>query len=343
MSLVSKFRGFLWRHKNKLIFGSAFIAGSVYLTKYAQRRLKEWQDKEATEFFDRNRKYSHFQSIGQTSNQTVSNLSIALLDIINETVDTDEVIEALKKNPEKKLEMWNTLKVLVFTKAAVIIYSMVMLVVTLKIQLSLIGGHLYKNPNSVSTDMQEKYLSLCKNFLNDGVKKLTNIATIEMTKCVENLELSKQLKLSDIEAIYWSIQTALATHVDSPVENFKDYILPDNSASSSSIYDQLLRDTADFLDSDEVKSLSTHCINRGFILLGDQVAEFYNQSSMVTSTNNQQESFQNPFEMKKPLAKLIPIINGLLSKQSLPQHFVQQLITNEKLQILSANIYESLM
>lgn len=97
-----------------------------------------------------------------------------------------------------------------------------------------------------------------------------------------------------------------------------------------------LRDTADFLESDEIKSISTHCVNRGFIQLGDQIAEFY-------SAPNSSSNFQNPFDTKKPLAKLLPIINGLISRQSLPQNLLQQLIVNEKLQTLSANIYESLL
>lgn len=76
------------------------------------------------------------------------------------------------------------------------------------------------------------------------------------------------------------------------------------------------------------------------MLLGDQIAEFYGQNSSIIVNK---EPFTNPFDMKKPLAKLLPIINGLLSQQSFPQNLIQQLIVSEKLQILSANIYESLL
>lgn len=81
-------------------------------------------------------------------------------------------------------------------------------------------------------------------------------------------------------------------------------------------------------------------MNRGFILLTDQIAEFYGQNGSVLS---QKEEFINPFDMTKPLAKLLPILNGLLSRLSFPQNLVQQLIVSEKLQTLSANIYESLL
>lgn len=63
-----------------------------------------------------------------------------------------------------------------------------MLVTTLKIQMSIIGGYLYKDPNPGSTEtveMQEKYLGLCQNFLDLGVGKVIKI----MEKEVSSLHL----------------------------------------------------------------------------------------------------------------------------------------------------------
>ncbi|KAJ8964101.1 hypothetical protein NQ314_005126 [Rhamnusium bicolor] len=327
MTVFSKIRGFFSRHRNKFIVGGIIFTGSILLTKYAQQRLKEWQERETREFFDRNRKQNHFESIGRTCNQTILNLSAALVEVIFKTVNTDEIIENLKMNPENKLEMWNNLKISVFCKSGVMIYSTVMLVVTLKIQLSIIGGYLYKDPNSVSTEMQEKYLSLCQRFLNLGIPKLSKLMENEVKKTVDSIDLKKQLKLSDVEAIYWSIQTALATNNENPIDQFRSYIFYEDVPNSSDIYN-ILQVTADFLDSDEVKSLTTHCVNRGFILLGDQIAEFFTQNGLAPPSS--MNDFVNPFEVKKPLAKLLPIINGLLSKQSLPQNLVQQLIAKRK-------------
>ncbi|KAJ8910851.1 hypothetical protein NQ315_015587 [Exocentrus adspersus] len=342
MTVFSKIRGFLYRHKNKFIVSGVIITGSILLSKYIQQRIREWQEKETREFLERSRKQNHFESINRTCNQTISNLSGALYDVIFKTVNTDAIIDSLKNSPENKLELWNDLKVSVFTKSGIFIYSTVMLVVTLRIQMSIIGGNLYKDPNCVSTQMQEKYLSVCQNFLNTGVPKLLRIMDTEVKKIIETLDLKKQLKLNDLEAIFWSLQTAIATNDNNPIDKFKSYILNDDLTISNDVFGSVLGDTADFLDSDEVKSLATHCINRGFILLDDQVAEFYTQNGTILKSVDA-DHFENPFEIRKPLAKLLPIINGLLSRQSFPQNLVQQLIANEKLQILSANIYESLL
>lgn len=111
MSVFSRMREFFLRHRNKFIVGGIIITGSIILTKYTQQRLREWQEKETREFLERNRKQNHFESIGRTCNQTISNLSGALYEMILKVVRTDEIIEKLKTNPENKLLLWNDLKV----------------------------------------------------------------------------------------------------------------------------------------------------------------------------------------------------------------------------------------
>lgn len=163
---------------------------------------------------------------------------------------------------------------------------------------------------------------------------------------MKTFELNKQLKLSDLEGIFWTIQTSIAAHEQNPIDKLLEYIIPGEIPRASDLYSNLISDTADLLDSDEVKSISTHCLNRGFVLLGDQMSEFYlgNDPKIKDVTNiDPNTQFQNPFDAKKPLAKLLPILNGLLLKQSFPHNLVQQLLSNEKLKVLGANVYESLL
>lgn len=105
-----------------------------------------------------------------------------------------------------------------------------------------------------------------------------------------------------------------------------------------------MKDTGDLLDSDEVKSLMTHCLTRGFMVLSEQLSEYYTTNGVVENgLTSENTNFKNPFNIKKPMAKVLPIINGLYSKKSLPDQFLQQLIVYEKLQVLSANVYESFL
>lgn len=53
------------------------------------------------------------------------------------------------------------------------------------------------------------------------------------------LDLKKQVKLCDLENIFWSIQTAVATSDENPVENFKEYIVGNDTAESE-VYTQMV-------------------------------------------------------------------------------------------------------
>lgn len=111
MSIFSKFRGFLYRHRNKFLIGGLLIGGSVFLTRYAQQRLREWQEKEAREFIERTRKQQHFESTERTCNQTILNLAGHLHESVSTVVNADDVVAELRDNPENKLELWERLKV----------------------------------------------------------------------------------------------------------------------------------------------------------------------------------------------------------------------------------------
>lgn len=64
---------------------------------------------------------------------------------------------------------------MVFTRASSLIYVSVMLVIALRVQLNILGGHLFKDVNSISQELIEKYLSLCHNLLDDGIKSISTL------------------------------------------------------------------------------------------------------------------------------------------------------------------------
>lgn len=111
MSVFSKVRDFLYRHRNKFLVSGIIITGSILLTRYAQQRLREWQERETKEILERTRKEQHFESIERTCNETILNISTALKEAIAKLMDTENIVAALRTNPENKIELWNELKV----------------------------------------------------------------------------------------------------------------------------------------------------------------------------------------------------------------------------------------
>lgn len=115
-----------------------------------------------------------------------------------------------------------------------------MLVITLKLQLNIVGGYLYKDPTSVPADMQEKYLSLCQNFLNQGIPKLATVIEVEVKKLLQNIDLKKQMKLSDLEAIFWSLQSSLDNSSENPVNDLRKYIFEHDPPASDDVYNSMV-------------------------------------------------------------------------------------------------------
>lgn len=117
MAIFSKISGFLNRHRNKFFVGGILITSSILLTRYAQQKLQEWQEKEARDFLERTRKQQHFESTERTCNQTIISLMATLNETLANVVNTEEIVEELRKKPENKVELWERLKVFVCVKS----------------------------------------------------------------------------------------------------------------------------------------------------------------------------------------------------------------------------------
>ncbi|XP_022915893.1 peroxisomal biogenesis factor 3 [Onthophagus taurus] len=345
MSVFSKFRDFLHRHRNKFIVTGVLFTGTFFLLRYAQRRLRDWQEREAKEILERTRKQQHFESTERTCNQTIINLSGALKKSLTKILNTDDIVDTLRGNPDNKVDLWEKLKIQTFTRACTAIYLQVMLVITLRIQLNVLGGCLYKDPSLISTELQEKYLVICHSLLNGGVQNISEIIEKELIKILRPISLSRQLKLNDIENIFYALQTSMVTSNNNPILNFKEHLITtgnktnNNTPNGNEFFNTMIQDTIDLLDSDEIKNLANHCVNRGFALLSDGISEYYLPPQKVMELP-EGAPFVHPSDIQKPMAKLIPIINGLVGKNTFFDQLTEQLVLNAKVKTLGANIYE---
>lgn len=341
---LSKIKDFIVKHRKKFIIGGLFVTGSILFTKFLQQKIKDYQEKEVFEFLERTRKQQHFETINRTCNQTILNLSSSLYESVNKVIDTERLISELRTNPGEKFVIWNNLNILLFAKLSCFIYGLTILLVTLRVQLNIVGGYLFKEPNSIDAGLQEKYLGIIQNFISKGLTTLAVQAIETSRKVANNMDMKKQMRISDIDALFWKIQNSIASE-NKTIENLKNYVLPIVSITDDEKLNSLISETGDLLDSEEVKSLVSQCVTKGFLLFGDQISEFYGTENETLKFKSLDENNVDSleFDTKKPLAKVLPIINGLLNKNSFPDKFVQQLVINDKLQILAANIYESFL
>ncbi|KAA8582909.1 hypothetical protein FQN60_015455 [Etheostoma spectabile] len=68
--MFSSVWNFVKRHKRKFIFTGAVVGGVYFLGKYAQKKIRDIQEKEATEYIAQARRQFHFESNQRTCNMT---------------------------------------------------------------------------------------------------------------------------------------------------------------------------------------------------------------------------------------------------------------------------------
>lgn len=372
--MFSSVRGFLSRHKRKFIFGSVIISSVIFLTRYTQRKLREWQENEIRMLMERTRKRQYYESTERTCNQMISSLAVTLRSSVVKVNNTEVIINQLRDGSADKITSWSELKVLAITRSAVIIYSYTMLVTFLRIQLNLISGHMYKGVQNVDNgtignEVQARYMALSSYFIYEGIKNLSCFIKSKVVEVTASLSLTEQLTLRDLEQIYWAITSSVSADSSrDPVKNFIYYTLQhDIENSDTSTYSKLRDQMLDVAESEEVQDLMQKNIRSGFALLMDHISAYFSESPKTNRVQNrmslsEESSTENPtltregtssdssgfIDVNKTtmaLAKIIPIVNGQVPDNPTPNDvtadWLQCLMLNSDLKTLGANLYEA--
>uniref|UniRef100_A0A1A8A243 Peroxisomal biogenesis factor 3 n=1 Tax=Nothobranchius furzeri TaxID=105023 RepID=A0A1A8A243_NOTFU len=191
--MFSSVWNFIKRHKKKFIFTGAVVGGVYIFGRYAQKKIRDIQEKEATEYIAQARRQFHFESNQRTCNMTVLSMLPPLREAVVAQLNSETLTALLKTKPANKLEIWEDLKIISFTRTIVAVYSTCMLVVLLRVQLNIIGGYLYLD-NSVGksitnplapADVQQQYLSSIQHLLGDGRGQISSCRlTSDPSVCV---------------------------------------------------------------------------------------------------------------------------------------------------------------
>lgn len=346
---------FVKRHKRKFIVTGAVVGGVYFLGKYAQKKLRELQEREATEYIAQARRQFHFESNQRTCNMTVLSMLPPLREAIVTQLNSESLTALLKTKPANKLEIWEDLKIISFTRSIVAVYSTCMLVVLLRIQLNIIGGYLYLD-NSVGKnaaaplappDVQQQYLSSIQHLLGDGLTELMTVVKKAVQNALGSMSLKHSLSLLELEQQLSWIRAEVEAGAERPL---CWYMLADGEEAlaeqacglteSDVVTVRLLNETRDMLESPDFSTVLNTCLNRGFSRLLDNLAEFFHPPPRDSAPNFSADSLS---AVSLPLAKIIPIINGQINTicSETPSHFVQDLLMNDQVKEFSANVYES--
>ncbi|NXN40447.1 PEX3 factor, partial [Rhinoptilus africanus] len=345
--------------------------GVYLLGKYGQKKIREIQEREAAEYIAQARRQYHFESNQRTCNMTdfffsllitVLSMLPTLRDALMHQLNSESLTSLLKNRPANKLEIWEDLKIISFTRSIVAVYSTCMLVVLLRVQLNIIGGYIYldnaalcKNGTTplAPPEVQQQYLSSIQHLLGDGLTELITIVKAAVHKVFGSISLKHTLSLLELEQKLKDIRKAVEHKDADQIESCSPlchYLMPDEenplATQACGLTERdiatikLLNETRDMLESPDFSTVLGTCLNRGFSRLLDNMAEFFRPTEQDLSQNGSVNSLSS---VSLPLAKIIPIINGQIHSvcSETPSHFVQDLLMMEQVKDFAANVYEA--
>ncbi|XP_053566618.1 peroxisomal biogenesis factor 3 [Bombina bombina] len=354
---------FMKRHKKKFIFFGAFVGGVYILGKYAQKKIREIQEREAAEYIAQARRQYHFESNQRTCNMTVLSMLPALREALMQQLNSESLTSLLKTRPSNKLEIWEDLKIISFSRSIVSVYSTCMLVVLLRIQLNIIGGYIYLDNSSnskgstehqASPEVQQQYLSSIQHLLGDGLTELITVVKQAVHKVLGSLSLKHSLSLTELEQKIKEIRNLVEEKQNAEDSECQSllcrFMMPDEenplTTQASGLTEKdvttikLLNETRDMLESQDFSIVLNMCLSRGFGRLLDSIAEFFRPTEHELNYNSSVNSLSS---ISLPLAKIIPIVNGQIHSicSEMPNHFVQDLLLMEQVKDFAANVYEA--
>ncbi|XP_005097122.1 peroxisomal biogenesis factor 3 [Aplysia californica] len=352
---------FVKRHRRKFVFLGSFVGGSWLLYKYIWKKIQEIRDEEDKQYLILVRRQHHFDSNQRTCNMTVLAMVSNVREILTKTLDTESIKEMLKSNPQNKLDLWEELKVMSVTRTLASVYGTCILSVMLRVQLNVVGGYLYldsvhpTNGHKVESGhsaqipqrVQERYLSLVKQFIEQGFLDFINYLRLAVMKEIGSLPLKELMSLDQLTSVFDHIRERVECGVDKPTQSLYPYLLtseqvPDIAKttvqnSEDELLEKLIAETRDILESNDFHTVLKGSIDRGYHCILDGVADHYKQQSAST------EHPSGIHEISIALAKLVPVINSLMYSicGDAPNPFIQELLLMEELKQLAANVYEA--
>lgn len=369
------------RNRRKFLFGGAVVGGIYLVGKVAQWQLIRSQELEAKKVLEKVRKLNHFSATESTCSLTLEALFPTLRRVVGCQLDADRITAILKNKPppSEKLQLWEELKVISFSRCFVLILGGVYLAVMTRVQLNILAGYLYVqeiagqpqalNNNrelkpKISVNLQEKFLNICTHFVSEGIEKLSVTVSESVEKVVKEIDLKQNMSLVDIDTAFNQIfNECLQEPGDRNIfTNPGTYFLSDDNflidlcAADQDILKQMLADSLDVIENDDTQALIKQVCRQGLSYIVDRTAEHYAdvESSNQEYSNGMTEAYRNmdknqlhdtsfvsPADICLPLAKLIPVLSGLISSGSDPDLWLVHLHDNPGSKLLGANVYET--
>ncbi|XP_012072551.1 peroxisome biogenesis protein 3-2 isoform X2 [Jatropha curcas] len=271
-------RDFWRRHRRKILITAGVFGSGYYLYKLynAQKRNladleRQLADEREHDEHIKAQMQVHFENIQRIADTTTLPHAMQYLSSrIAEELDLSQLTERLKKGKgqpntlthSEKLELWDRLKILSFTRTAVSVWSMTMLSLYIRTQLNILGRHLYidtarglesshllEDVDLIERDDQKKFLASSDFLANHGILVLISDIQAAATEVLKGKQLGDIFNTVTLHETIMQILDLFMSR-GSP-HHWTDYLMPEDArlyklATGSSSDDRITTDTTKF-------------------------------------------------------------------------------------------------
>lgn len=374
--MMMSLRNWIRKHKTAILV-SAGAAGIGYVCyKCIKAHYNSVQEREAqvsllqqAELRAESQLQSHFQTVQRLSDTSalptvLPHLKSQFLDQIDLSSLTAKLFQG-KDSPQtlsgkEKLELWETLKILSFSRAFSSMCSLTLMVLLVRVQLNVLARHVYadtarnisiaqpmeQGKRGLSSTFQQTYLAFAEFLPHEGLGLLIRDTNKAVEEVVGVRTLREPCTLDDLGKIFANVTKCLRRNQNSWIR----YMLPENMSLSNDLLSKSLG-----VKIDEEELLSFQNDERMQSILEETKAildskEFEEMLALSLAVVIEQvimdfdEMYQGWKTSSIPLAKLIPHVAHLAEsffEQPEDNRFVQLLIRLPQLHTFCAMVYSA--
>ncbi|XP_078153921.1 peroxisome biogenesis protein 3-1-like isoform X2 [Carex rostrata] len=364
----------VWGNQKRKVMISLGVLGSGYFVYkiYEGYRRKVISNKEIVPFDDdkavdeaiRSQLETLFDNIQRISDTiTLPYAMHSLRDRVSEKLDLTYFMEKLMQTKgessflatRERFELWEKVKVLSFTRAATSLWTMTMLTLYARIQVNILGRHLYfemtrsdgsqllgEESDALSKIEKQEYLATADFLSTYGLNSLIMNMRNAVSQVMKTKQLNSQFSMETVQETMMEIlDLFMGIGSDLVLINWVDYILPEtasqyrelmsaaNADDSSTLLmdftklEQLISETREVLSSSDFSTVVEISLRKGVDLLVEEMKVAHGSEAI-------------------PLAKLLPHVAQLstpLLEEPTSNKFIQLLKNAPEVQLFYTFLY----
>lgn len=370
---------FLNRHRNKILLAGGAAGAVMVINKILANYEKQWESSSSRTFVHEARKKEiHFENIINECNQQCQRCSTEMINKLQDLLDDQSLIDDLAskrqdKNIQSKVEIWKSLKVKILTKLLGEIYCTCFIACYMRVQMSIIGGHIFAKSASANTagsssasvadlthmKIYSKYTALIGSFF-DKIDCLVQPIEDAVEETLRGYSMDYKISVHDFEVILDKIKRSMSFYLSGPDSKTKVFFLeadklstvdlastcPDSgnlNEQDEKVLRDLLAETQDILESEDFKNVLESSIEVGYKILLDNLLGAFIKMESKLNASGETSNFSNPNAIKVPLVKILPQIrSNYRNREPADQKaLINHLLCLDVLNCFAANVYEA--